>query len=492
MKQDTRPNILWLCTDQQRFDTLGCYGNMFVRTPNIDRLAASGVRFENAYAQNPVCTPSRASFLTGRYPHVCRTCQNGVDIPEDETLVTRLLHDAGYVCGLSGKLHISACHYSVCKITERRINDGYDYFEWSHGHGPQHDWPLHAYAMWLKAQGVEYAHPPREDCKYVRVGMSPEYHQTKWCADRAIDFMDNANKYGQPWLFSFNCFDPHHAFDPPPEYLERYLPILDEIPLPNYVPGELDDKSPFQRRDHEGAYGKKGAYEYDTMSAHDHRMIRAAYWAMCDFIDVQVGRMLDYLKKSGQLENTIVLFHSDHGENLGDHGMYLKGPYFYENNVHIPLIVSWPKKFRSGVVSPALVELTDLAPTLLEACGLPACKGMQGRSLFSLLSGESSPDVFRDNVYSEFYKYESDAVPYEFCSMIREGKYKLTKIHYVPESLNSRPCAGELYDLEKDPNETHNLYHDPSASDVKLHMLELMCDRIARTCDPLPLRKAPF
>lgn len=116
MEQDAKPNILWLCTDQQRFDTLGCYGNKFVHTPNLDRLAASGVRFANAYAQNPVCTPSRASFLTGRYPHICRARQNGVDIPESETLVTRLLHDAGYIGGLSGKLHLSTCNYSVAKF----------------------------------------------------------------------------------------------------------------------------------------------------------------------------------------------------------------------------------------------------------------------------------------------------------------------------------------------------------------------------------------
>lgn len=492
MEQDTRPNILWLCTDQQRFDTLGCYGNKFVRTPNLDRLAASGVRFANAYAQNPTCTPSRASFLTGRYPRICRARQNGVDIPESETLVTRLLHDAGYIGGLSGKLHISTCNYSVCKISERRINDGYDYFAWSHGHGPQHDWPMHAYVMWLKSQGIEYANPLRADSKYVRVGMPPEYHQTKWCADRAIEFIDNVKDFGQPWFFSFNCFDPHHGFDPPPEYLERYMPVLDEIPLPNYVEGELDDKSPLQRRDHVGAYGIKGSYAYDKMTARDHRLIRAAYWAMCDFIDVQVGRILDYLEKSGQLENTIILFHSDHGENLGDHGMYLKGPYFYENCVHVPLIVSWKDKFLSGVTSDAFVELTDLAPTLLEACGLPQEKGMQGRSLYDLLTGKAPLDVFRDNVYSEFCKFVEDAVPAEFCTMIREGNYKLTKIHYVPDKLNEHPCAGELYDLAADPTETHNLYNDPSKAEIKLHLLELMCDRIAMTCDPIPLKKAPW
>ena len=105
-----RPNILWYCTDQQRFDTLGCYGNDFVHTPNLDRLAATSAFFENAFSQSPVCTPSRASFLTGRYPRTCRTRQNGADIPEDEVLVTKMLAENGYTCGLSGKLHLSTCH----------------------------------------------------------------------------------------------------------------------------------------------------------------------------------------------------------------------------------------------------------------------------------------------------------------------------------------------------------------------------------------------
>ena len=114
------PNILWICTDQQRFDTLGCYGNPYVHTPNLDRLAEQSILFEYAFSQSPVCTPSRSSFLTGRYPRTTRCRQNGQSIPSDEIPVTKLLHDAGYVCGLSGKLHISVCNPSACHGTERR------------------------------------------------------------------------------------------------------------------------------------------------------------------------------------------------------------------------------------------------------------------------------------------------------------------------------------------------------------------------------------
>ena len=491
MEQNNRPNILWLCTDQQRFDTLGCYGNPFVRTPNLDRLAQSGVRFANAYCQNPVCTPSRASFLTGRYPRTCRTRQNGQSIPEDEVLVTRLLHDAGYIGGLSGKLHISTCNYAVCKTRERRINDGYDYFAWSHGHGPAHEWPMHDYALWLQRQGVEYSHPLREDSRYVRVGMPPELHQTKWCADCAIEFMEAVKNEGRPWFFSINWFDPHHAFDPPAAYLERYLPILDQIPLPNYEEGELANKSPLQRLDHLGAYGKRGSFAYDDMTERDHRLIRAAYYAMIDFIDVQVGRLVDYLEASGQLDNTVILFHSDHGESLGDHGLYLKGGYFYEGSVHVPLIMAWKDRFLSGVTADAPVELVDLAPTLLDLCGLPPCPGMQGRSFRGLLTGEAPTGVFRDNVYAEFYKTDMQGGIQAFCTMLFDGRYKLTKIHALAARFPS-DCKGELYDLVTDPAERYNRYDDPAYAEVKLRLLEALCDREALTADPLPVMTAPW
>ncbi|MBQ9429616.1 MAG: sulfatase-like hydrolase/transferase [Clostridia bacterium] len=486
-----RPNILWLCTDQQRFDTLGCCGNRFVQTPNLDRLAENGVLFSRAYCQNPVCTPSRASFLTGRYPRTCRTRQNGQDIPADEIPVTRILHENGYLGGLPGKLHLSACHCSVCQTRERRIDDGYDSFAWSHGHGPAHEWQMHDYALWLKQQGVTYAHPPRPDCRYVRTGMPAEYHQTKWCADRAIEFMEAAKKAGKPWFFSLNWFDPHHAFDPPAEYLERYLPFLSEIPLPEYRPGELENKSPLQRRDHLGAYGKAGSFAFDDMTEYDHRLIRAAYYAMIDLIDVQTGRLIDYLRNTDQLDDTIILFHSDHGESLGDHGLYLKGGYFYEASVHVPLILSWKNGFISGVRSDAPVELVDLAPTLLEACGIEKAPGMQGRSLYGILTGAAPADVFRDTVYSEYYKTDAAGGVTAFCTMISDGRLKLTKIHALAPDLPC-DCPGELYDLASDPGEHINLYNDPRYTGEKLRLLEALCDRQALTADPLPVARAPW
>ena len=482
MPTTSRPNILWLCTDQQRFDTLGCSGNPWVRTPNVDRLALNGVRFSQCFSQSPVCTPSRASFLTGRYPRTTRCRQNGQSIPADEVLVTKLFHDAGYVTGLAGKLHLSVCNPSVTPGTERRIDDGYDEFHWSHH--PKPDWPTNEYVHWLRDHDVGYHTESFRGSKHVHAGMPAEHHQTTWCAQKTIDFID-ANANGEhPWLFSFNCFDPHHPFDPPVEYLEPYLNCLSDIPLPNYVSGELENKPIYQQIDHRGAYNHPGQHAWDEMSEEDHRLVRAAYWAMCDLIDVQAGRILDALDQSGQRDNTIVIFMSDHGEMLGDHGMYLKGPYFYESAIHVPLIVSWPGQITAGLTCDALIELTDLAPTLLQAADLPHHPGMQGRPLWPILTGAMPPATHRDDVFCEYYNAWTHRVPPSFLSMVRTDRYKLVAVHGQQ--------MGELYDLVEDPNETYNRWHDPAYQSIMLDLYRRLCDRMAETVDPLPPRQAMY
>jgi len=472
-----RPNILWICTDQQRFDTLGCYGNRYVHTPNIDRLAAEGVVFLHTYAQNPVCTPSRAAFLTGRYPRTTRCRQNGQNIPRDELLITRILADAGYDCGLIGKLHISSCEPRACGTMEPRIDDGYSEFHWSHH--PTPSWAANEYAQWLLERGVSFDevkggnHP---ECKYVQIGIPKEYHQTTWCAERAITFIRARAEDNRPWLLSINPFDPHHPFDPPAEYLSRYN--IDEIPLPAYREGELENKPIFQQIDHRGAYDRPGYMAFDEMSERDHRLVRAAYYAMIDLIDEQVGRIIQALEETGQRDNTIIIFMSDHGEMLGDHGIYLKGPYLYDGAVRVPLIISYPKRFVKGVRSEALVELFDIAPTILEAVGIERPAGMQARSLMPILVGETDPHTHRDSVYCEYYNAWKHKEA--FATMVRTRTHKLVLFHGTEPS--------ELYDLEKDPCEHDNLWDDPSATKLKMEMLKLASDRMAFTVDPLPER----
>ena len=480
---NAKPNILWICTDQQRFDTLGCYGNPYVHSPNIDRLAENGVLFENCYSQSPVCTPSRASFLTGRYPRTTRCRQNGQDIPPDEKLISRLLQDEGYVCGLSGKLHVSRCNPSATPGTEPRIDDGYDEFHWSHD--PRSDWATNEYHHWLRERGVEYHVESYNGSPYVQAGMPAEVHQATWCAEKAINFIHAANGKTSPWLFSINIFSPHHPFDPPLEYLQPYLGRLDELPLPNYTLGELDDKPGVQQNDHRRAYNTPGLFPASEMTDTEHRLVRAAYWAMCDLIDAQVGRMVEALEQTGQLENTIVIFMSDHGEMLGDHGIYLKGPYFYEEAIHVPLIVSMPGTIPAGVRNSDLFELVDLAPTLLEAAGAPIYAGIQGHSVWKTLTGADDPPAARDDIYCEYY----NAMPWHKsptaqATMVRTQQHKLIAIHGLDE--------GELYDLAADPNETTNLWDSPEYAAVKLTLLKRLVDRMAWTVDPLPPRVADW
>ena len=485
---ERKPNILWICTDQQRYDTLNCTGNRFVNTPNIDALAKDGVLLKNAFSVCPVCAPSRAAFLTGRYPRTCGVRQNGQDIPETEVLLPKMLSENGYVCGLSGKLHISACMPSVCKDVERRIDDGYSFFSWSHhpARAGKGNWSGNDYTNWLTSLGIDFKTDRLPECRFVNKGMPKEYSQTRWCFDEAMRFISMQDA-DQPWMFSLNCFDPHHAFDPPYEYLERYIPILDEIPLPDYVPGELDSKSVFQRKDHEGAYNSPGNFSYDDMTDLDRKYITAAYYAMVDQIDENVGRIVDFLKRTGQYENTIIVYMSDHGESLGDHGIYLKGPYCYENAVHVPLIISQPGKILKGISRDALIELIDVAPTLCELSGIPLYSGFQGKSFLKLITEEDAEDSFRNCVYSEFYNANiNHRNPLAFVTMVRDKRWKLVRA----SSLDESDYGSELYDLENDPGEHNNLYHNADYSDVKIRMLELLADKMVQTLDPLPLRRS--
>ncbi len=489
-KKSEKPNILWICTDSQRFDTLACYGNEFVNTPNIDRLAKEGVLFENVYAQNPLCTPSRGCFLTGRYPVTNGLRQNGQNISSDETLVTRILHDNGYVCGLSGKLHISACDHRIenfgengwqnCndqilffKGTEPRIDDGYDEFYWDHAPGDH--LTSSQYLRWLLEKNQEFSVTPRGDCQYVYNGMPSKFHQATFCVEKAMNFMKAYQDSPHPWLFSVNIFDPHFHLDPPDDFLEPYLERLDEIPLPNYVEGELENKPPYQKK-----YAESGRYNTDKMSDYDKRMITAAYWAMVDHIDFQVGRLLDELEKTGQKENTIVIFTSDHGEMLGDHNIYIKGPFLYDPAIKVPLIVSYPGVIEGDRRTSALVELGDLAPTVLEAAGLERHPAMQTKSFWDFVTKPGVlKDDFRDDVYCEYYNSNPNN-PAQYCTMIRNKKYKLIVMHGQDIS--------ELYDLENDPEETHNRWFDPAYQEIKMDLLVKMTDRMAYTADPLPER----
>ena len=453
----TRPNILWICTDQQRYDTIHALGNRHIRTPNLDRLVASGVAFTHAHCQTPICTPSRASFLTGMYPSTVHGCINGNDHWDDAApLVTRTLADVGYDCGLAGKLHLSAAQGRI----EKRPNDGYRVFHWSHH--PTPDWPEgHAYDEWLKRQGHDYR------AIHKQHGYMPApLHQTTWCARMAADFIREART--GPWLFSLNCFDPHPPFDPPQEYVDRY--DVESLPGPLFRASDLE------------AQRRLGAVNFQSKSKSpgefNAKLDQAKYWAQIELIDENVGRLLDLLEETGQRENTIVIFASDHGESLGDHGLRRKGCRFYEGLVRVPLVISWPGRFRQGLRSDALVELADLVPTLLELNGLPVPQRVRGRSLRPILEGRSDPHHHRDFVRSEYFCTLQG--PPSRATMIRTRRHKLVSYH--------GHGLGELFDLEADPGEFDNLWDDPGSADVRSRLIRESFNASMIAADPGPPR----
>lgn len=481
-----RPNIVWYCTDQQRYDTIGTLGNRHINTPKIDQFVKTGTAFTNAYIQSPICTPSRASFLTGRYPASNHVHRNGNShFPDHEVLVTKLLTDADYNCGLIGKLHLA----SAASGSEKRTDDGYGLFEWSHHPMPTLDPEFHAYHRWLRDEkGVDPVELYSSVNSFCCDGVPAELHQSTWCTEMAIRFIDEQGD--QPWMLSVNPFDPHPPFDPPKEFRDRYDP--DTLPGPLFRDSDLERQKMFRNICQQSVHAvdpngvnadlAEGERQENTATRppddFNGREVIAAYYAMIELIDEQFGRLVDHLADTGQLEDTIIIFHSDHGELLGDHGLLYKGCRFFEGLVHVPLMFSWKGHYQAGLVSDALVELVDIAPTLLEAAGVDVPYYMQGKSLHKLLMGEADPGHHKDSVVCEFNDAlgsAEESVP-THATMNFDGRYK--SIVYHGHAL------GEIFDLQEDPGEFHNLWYEPDSQELKLQLLHKHLDAVMATSSP--------
>ncbi len=477
-----RPNILWICTDQQRFDTIGVLGNDAIRTPNLDRLCAEGVSFTHTYCQNPICTPSRTSFLTGLYPSTVHGNINGnahCNLPEHARLVTARLRDAGYDCGLSGKLHIASAWYGE----EERVDDGYRKFWYSHSATQGHD-KGNQYCEWLQSIGrfdevVDISNYQPDVNKGIRLhnDFPPELHQTAWCCDRAIEFMHEERE--GPWLMSVNVFDPHPPYDAP-ESLVADMNV-DAIPKPPFRESDLAIQSRLDTHVFQGKAKRPDEAQQKRT---------ANYYAMIELIDHNVGRLLDELERIGERENTVVIFMSDHGQLLGDHGLENKGCRFYEGLVRVPLIISWIGHFAQGLRTEALVELTDIAPTLCDIVGIDA-GWTHGKSLVPILTGQTDVRHHRDFVRCEFYDVldmfwntGQPPPPPSYATMHRTKQHKLVVYHGNE--------YGELYDLEADPNEHENLWEDVDSQALKNQLIKESFDASIVIHDPGSTRIGRF
>lgn len=486
-----RPNILWYCTDQQRFDTIAALKNSSINTPNIRRLRNIGTTFTHAFAQAPVCTPSRASFLTGMYPSALGVNQNGVPSFPDhyaDRLIPRRLADEGYMCGLVGKLHIA----SAAGGQEPRVNDGYEVFEYSHDHkGP--NLPGNDYARWLRELGLDpvgILEPPIASSTYQEGANSQsfgglkeptknkdnipsEVHQTRWCTEKSLEFLEKAKNQERPWLLSVNPFDPHPPYDPPWEYYRRYN--ADQMDGPHFGEHDIEQQKKLEAA---GVDFQSKAREISDAEA---KRIQATYYAMIEQIDFEFGRILDWLDENDLTQNTIIIFMSDHGEMLGDHGLILKGCRFYEGLIRVPLIISYPGTYQQGIVSDELVELIDLAPTIHETIGLDIPYYIQGLSLHSLLKGDR--EHHRDAVRAESYGC-IDFPDQTHATMYRDDKWKLVSYH--GKNIH------ELYNIDKDPWELTNLSEDPRHQEILHELIIRSFDATVASHVPDLPRVAPY
>lgn len=479
-----RPNILLICTDQQRFDTLGCNGNPVIRTPNLDELARRGVSFDNLFVQSPMCSPSRASLATGRYPHTHRARWNGVKLPLTERTFMDVLRESGYHTALFGKLHL----YPHSTRTHDDPTFGFETALMAEH--PRPHWAS-AYRDWLRETYPQYEAEDRlrtySDELEVWVPKRPEEaHYSTWVGNETERFLRSAPR--QPFFAMMSFYDPHHPFDPPEPYASMYDP--GDVPPPVRRAGELDDKPPHFLDTHLGRVNPIIGYTKGTIPAGPStpqpdlskvteamwRRLIAHYYGMVSLIDKQVGRVMAALRESGLEDNTLVIFTSDHGELLGDHGLLFKGPHHYDCLLRVPTIVTWPGVIPPGRRIGGLAELIDVAPTILEAARAEIPEGMQARSFMPLLRGESYRE--REGVLID----RNDLYWGLNMKTFRTSRWKLT--YYQGKTY------GELYDLEADPNEFVNLWNDPGYTRVKHELMIALLDRLIETDDTLPPQTA--
>ncbi|MBT3380281.1 MAG: sulfatase-like hydrolase/transferase [Lentisphaerae bacterium] len=475
---ETGPNILLLMTDQQRYDSLGCYGAEFAHTPNLDRLAAEGALFERCYVNNPICTPSRASLFTGKHLHGHGVYRLYDNLPEDEVLFPERLQALGYTTALFGKLHVSSRGYEE---TRRHPHDGFDIYEWCMEGGLAMDSPYQAYAAWLKEHFPDFY--ARLEAEFRDVLHHPaECHMTHWAAERAIDFIDQWDG-AKPFFCMASIFDPHNPYEDFP--LEMAELVNEEgIPDPRVVEGEFAGKPPELLREHHHSY----MHDFSRYSLADLRRMRFGYHASIAFLDQEFGRVLDALERRGIADNTLVIFTSDHGDMLGDHQLLVKGAFFYDANVRVPLIMRWPERLREPRRVSTLAQIHDLAATILTAAGteqneieeaMPAAL-----DLLPAASGEGDGGrnqaicCYRNSGLSS----EAGATPYFNpainATMLRRGQYKLNLWH--GEGGASGGPRGELYDMDLDPFEQNNLWDRDEYREVRLSLTERLLDWFAR------------
>lgn len=498
MNTTTPPNILLILSDQQRWDTLGVC-NPQIRTPNLDRLARAGMRFERAYAPTPVCLPCRSSIVTGQYSSTHGAAHNGAMLPQDyPQLLPVSLRARGYSTSILGKSHFSPCHDPLSLESAPHIHDLEHFRQW---HGPWygfehaaisigHSTEGHAcgehYGAWLEDRGVDLKKyfGNTEYTAYGAWDLPEEVHSSKWMADETIAAMERDTAAGQPFFIWANFQDPHNPCMVPEPWASMYDP--DEIPQFGFKPGEPEcfaQKPPFYREllEQPGSYACRPSDPLlpgTSNVAHldwDQRKVQenlACYYGMVSLMDHHIGRILDALEASGQLENTLIVFASDHGDCMGEHGLWWKGVVAYDDCIRVPMLVHWPGQVPAGESSRAFQSLVDLFPTFCAVAGVETPVGCHGHDQIPVWTGQR--ETVREDVVVEERPY--DTVWSQ--RVLIDDHYKLA--FYANEPY------GELYDVNADPNQIHNLWDEPDFAPVKLRMISRLLSLEATHNHPSP------
>lgn len=481
------PNILLITSDQQRWNTLGKI-NPVLSTPHLDRLCDEGTRFSRAYCNSPVCSPSRSTIITGMYPswHGCWSI--GVKLPEEVPTVGALFDKAGYDTTLIGKAHFQPLASDPegeqvsleCQPTLRDLDFwsefhgpwyGFSHVELARNHADESHVGQH-YALWLEAKGVanwrDYFQPWPTDATAPRRlhhwDLPQELHYTTWTAERSIASIERSVAAEKPFFLWASFHDPHPPYLVPAPWDTLYAPA--DMEPGTLLPGEFDRMPPHFALTQEANpdFSAWQETKWANHGFHSHRIGEAAlrqnmavYYGMISFMDQQIGRILHCLEENGVAENTLVVFTTDHGHFLGEHGLIAKGAFHYEDLLRLPFVVRWPGHIPAATESASLQSLVDLAPTFLSACGLPVPGIMQGVNQLAVWKGDT-PSA-RAMVVTEF-RHQPTTV--HLRTYISE-RYKLT--------VYRDRAYGELFDLETDPGERVNLWDDPAHADLRAEML---------------------
>lgn len=525
------PNVLMIVTDQQRADHLGCAGNSVLRTPHIDSLAQAGVRATRFHAASTTCMSNRATLMTGRLPSLHGVVHNGINLSRDHTTFVELLRAGGYATALIGKSHLQSFGYdgparrrwvhandgaeppAALRDAHKNLRSGDDYLnewtpDWRSGrrthvttpyygfehvelatfHGDQVDGD---YARWLAQRHPDPARlrgranalpsPGYSAPQAWRTAMPEELYPSAWIGERGCQWLREhvRQAHGKPFFLNISFPDPHHPFTPPGRYWDLYRPEDMRLPQSFHEPGSSQLLKDVHRYSREG--GSREGYGAYAVSERECQETMALTYGMVSMIDDQVGRLLQTLRELSLDEDTVILYTSDHGDMMGDHGIVLKGAMHFDGLTRVPFIWRDPATPAGNQTVDTACGTADIAQTILARCGLAPYNGMQGANLLPLLAApDANRQLSRPGVMVES---EPVVLPHG-----RTRRYRLRSLINADWrlTLSNLPELCELYDLRTDPLEQHNLW------DVRLAERGQLCAQLLMElseqadCSPLP------